>query len=101
MALIEDEKFRAHVERYAADEQAFFDEFAAAFTKLCALGTKCPDAKKAAEEAKCADQSAKFLDWCMHGSEREARNAAQTCDVLAVEANSGTILYSCVCPRFD
>eukprot|EP00041_Stephanoeca_diplocostata_P005945 m.71658 g.71658 ORF g.71658 m.71658 type:complete len:399 (+) comp16088_c0_seq1:100-1296(+) len=89
MALIEDDKFRVHVERYAKDEQAFFDEFAAAFSKLCALGTKCPDAKKAVDESKSVDKSAQFLDWCMHGSEREARNAAATCDVLAVESNSG------------
>jgi len=38
MALVWDRKFKPHVDRYAADEDAFFADFAAAFSKLLALG---------------------------------------------------------------
>src|SRR5690606_41139214 len=38
MALVKDKEFRKHVERYAADEKVFFDDFAAAFGKLLELG---------------------------------------------------------------
>jgi len=40
IALIQDPEFLKVVKEYAADEQLFFKEFAAAFGKLCALG--CP-----------------------------------------------------------
>jgi catalase (peroxidase I) len=38
LALLEDPKFRKHVERYAKDERAFEKDFAKAFSKLIALG---------------------------------------------------------------
>jgi cytochrome c peroxidase len=38
MSMIWDEEFRKHVRRYAADENAFFEDFAKAFGKLLALG---------------------------------------------------------------
>lgn len=38
MALLSDASFRAHVERYANDQIAFFDDFSAAFAKLSELG---------------------------------------------------------------
>ena len=48
LCLIQDESFKKYVEEYAADEQKFFDDFAAAFSKLLALGTPCdPKACKA------------------------------------------------------
>ena len=34
LALLEDPKFKVHVERYAKDQQAYFDDFAAAWVKL-------------------------------------------------------------------
>jgi cytochrome c peroxidase len=40
MALIEDPKFKTHVERYAKDGDAFEKDFAKAFSKLLALGVK-------------------------------------------------------------
>lgn len=38
LALIEDPKFRRYVELYAKDENVFFKDFAAAFSKLLELG---------------------------------------------------------------
>jgi cytochrome c peroxidase len=40
MALLCDPAFRTHLDRYAADTNNFSVEFAAAFGKLLALGTK-------------------------------------------------------------
>lgn len=40
MALIEDAAFRPWVERYAADKDAFFGDFAAVFAKLLELGVR-------------------------------------------------------------
>ena len=40
LALRTDDKFRVWAELYARDEQVFFDDFAAAYAKLIALG--CP-----------------------------------------------------------
>ena len=38
MALVEDEKFRPYVEKYANDEKLFFEDFAKAFQKLAEFG---------------------------------------------------------------
>ena len=38
IALIQDRKMKRYVEAYAADEKVFFNDFAAAFTKLMELG---------------------------------------------------------------
>jgi len=40
LSLIEDPKFRTHVERYAKDSAAFEKDFAKVFSKLLALGVK-------------------------------------------------------------
>ena len=40
VALLQDPAFKKHVEAYARDEALFFADFAAAFGKLLALGTK-------------------------------------------------------------
>jgi len=40
VALIQDPGFRKYVEIYAKDEQTFFNDFSAAFSKLMELGTK-------------------------------------------------------------
>ena len=39
LVLVQDPKFKTHVERYAADKALFFRDFAAAFQKLEELGT--------------------------------------------------------------
>jgi cytochrome c peroxidase len=38
MALIKDNKFKKHVERYARDSQVFFQEFSDVIVKLLELG---------------------------------------------------------------
>jgi len=43
MALKTDDGFRPYVEKYAADQQAFFDDYAASFQKLTELGVRVED----------------------------------------------------------
>jgi cytochrome c peroxidase len=43
--LIQDPEFRKHVEYYAKNEDAFFKDFAAAFSKLLSLGVTFPTTK--------------------------------------------------------
>lgn len=38
MALVKDKEFKKHVERYAKDDQAFFNEFRDVLVKLFELG---------------------------------------------------------------
>ena len=38
MALVQDKVFKKHVERYAADDQAFYKEFSDVLVKLFELG---------------------------------------------------------------
>ena len=40
LAFLHDQKFRPYVELYAKDEKVFFQDFAAAFSKLLELGVK-------------------------------------------------------------
>jgi cytochrome c peroxidase len=46
IALAQDSEFRKHVETYAKDESAFFNDFAAAFSKMLELGVPYPQQKK-------------------------------------------------------
>eukprot|EP00775_Hariotina_reticulata_P013829 gene13829-13948_t len=48
MALLWDRKFKKYVDLYAKDEEAFFKDFAAAFTKLIENGVNFPELKTAA-----------------------------------------------------
>lgn len=67
----------------------FFDDFAAAFAKLMANGTKDADpSAKVALTAKDADSKA-FRDDAMHGSEREVRRLAATADCNGIDIASG------------
>lgn len=47
MALLWDKGFRKYVDLYAKDEEKFFEDFAAAFSKLLELGVKFPESQKA------------------------------------------------------
>ncbi|MGI9457145.1 MAG: peroxidase family protein, partial [Aeoliella sp.] len=91
IALIEDDKFRKHVQRYAADEQVFFDEFAIAYGKLMMLG--CPvvcDPFADEDTLPAADQaSAEFREAAMHGSLGLMRRIAPKADVHQIELSSG------------
>lgn len=46
MVLVQDPAFRKIVEIYAKDENAFFSDFASAFSKLLELGVDYPSVKK-------------------------------------------------------
>lgn len=46
LALLHDPEFRKYVELYAKDEQAFFNDFSAAFSKLLELGVPFPAPQK-------------------------------------------------------
>ncbi|GMH35454.1 hypothetical protein BSKO_03322 [Bryopsis sp. KO-2023] len=48
MALLWDSKFKKHVYEYAKDEEKFFQDFAASFSKLLELGVQFPAEEKAA-----------------------------------------------------
>lgn len=92
MALIQDAAFLPFVQKYAADEQAFRDDFAVAFGKLISLG--CPaavqtDAPKQAQ-AHTAEQG--FRDLAMHGSVEQMTQAValnkSVLDINSVESAS-------------
>ena len=91
IALIEDATFRVDVERYAADQELFFKDFAAAYGKLMCLG--CPE--QCDPDVKAPDTSAKtkagedFREVAMHGSLGLMRRFAETADVHEVEPTSG------------
>jgi hypothetical protein len=68
MALLDDAAFLPWVQKYAADEDAFKEDFATAFAKLIALGCPAhvqPDA--VTEKAPHTPEKA-FRDLAMHGS---------------------------------
>lgn len=48
MWLLWDKKFKPYVQQYAKDEEAFFKDFAAAFSKLLELGVPFPEGSAAA-----------------------------------------------------
>lgn len=94
MALRTDDKFRVWAELYARDEQTFFDDFAAAYAKLIALG--CPASCDPATKAKRVELSPKqqaslsFREHAMHGSVLEMqKHRAAGADVQEREAQSG------------
>lgn len=45
MALVQDKSFRQYTEKYAKDEQAFFNDFSKAFAKLLELGVPAENFK--------------------------------------------------------
>ena len=81
VALIRDETFRRYVELYAKDQEAFFRDFADAYSRLLALGVPhcCPhmQAQKVGEMKR---KSAKFRESAMHGVV-EIKKLAEGADV--------------------
>lgn len=49
MSLIRDEKFRAVVEKYAADQDVFFEDFAEVLVKLFELGVPFQEGQRRME----------------------------------------------------
>lgn len=92
MALIQDEKFLAHVKAYANDEALFFKDFAEAFGALISKG--CPEhcvAKTTPVVPKKKGKTAEsaFRDLAMHGSlERMKEIYNESLDVNSVEPHS-------------
>ena len=90
LALIQDEKFLPFVQLYAKDQDAFFKDFSAAFSKLLSNG--CPAAvikstKAVEDDTELASKN--FREHCMHGSKEHAEKAvAKGANVHAVEAGS-------------
>lgn len=91
IALIEDPIFREHVERYAADQQVFFDEFSAAYGKLMCLGcpSECDATLEVLDTSEAAIASENFRESAMHGSLGLMRRYAKQGDVHALENYSG------------
>ena len=102
VSLLHDKAFRQYVELYARDEAAFFQDFADAFGRLIALGTRaqpsangCPFAALAvrgggAPAAPHARESAELREHAMHGSlELVQKYASLGGDVHSRETSSG------------
>lgn len=93
LCLRDDPKFKVWVEIYAANEQAWFADFSAAFARLISLNCPAsaqPDFKHPAP-AGAAKDNAHFRELCMHGSAKEAKELAKKkgVDTTEVEASSG------------
>jgi hypothetical protein len=91
IALLEDAKFRPHVEAYAKDQDLFFRDFAVAYAKLISLGCppQCDPNRAAAPQSERDQASAHFRELAMHGSVGPARAIAPKADVHQVEPTSG------------
>lgn len=95
IALIKDDKFKPWVEKYAADEKLFFDDFAAAYGKMLGNGTKPANAQATnSGEGDTMDNSvgasAEFREHAMHGSLEHVKRAKDAgADVNSLEASSG------------
>jgi len=91
MALVSDPAFRKWTELYARDEQAFFNDFSAAFAKLLALG--CPASVQptgvATPEKAVRERNAEFREQAMHGSLAAVSALADKVDANEREPGSG------------
>merc|ERR1711964_56663 len=89
IALKEDPEFRKTAELYAADQSAFFDDFAKAYGKLLSSG--CPEQCQpgCCKEDPVTDvevYSAEFREHAMHGSIEHCKTAVEKgADVHALE----------------
>ncbi len=91
IALIEDPEFRVHVERYAADQELFFKDFAAAYGKLMCQGCpeECDPNLEVLSDSEEAIAGEDFRESAMHGSLGLMRRFAEKADVHEVERHSG------------
>ncbi|QDZ18214.1 heme peroxidase [Chloropicon primus] len=96
IALIEDPAYKQHVELYAKDQEAFFQDFADAFSRLLSLGcpeAACPHLNKAASAQPAAPRdaaSAEFREAAMHGHAVDVlKKIAKDADVHDLEKSSG------------
>jgi hypothetical protein len=99
VAVVEDAAMKKFVEVYAADQNAFFNDFAKAYGKLLSLGCPAvcdPFRPQAAAGASAAtsesdERAARFREYAMHGSVYAARKVLKEggFDVNALEPTSG------------
>lgn len=92
MCLIEDPKFKEWVEKYAADQQLFFKDFAKVAGKLFSNGCPAPclPGYDAPEPSKLDVLSKTFREQCMHGAtERCHELKAQGAITNGVDSDSG------------
>jgi hypothetical protein len=89
MALIEDEAFLPWVKKYAADEKAFFHDFAESFGKLISLG--CPGHCQPGAVLSPAplDTNKAFRDLAMHGSVERMQACVTELCINSKEVHSG------------
>lgn len=88
MALRTDPEFAKTARLYADDEQAFFRDFSAAFSKLLALN--CPAACSDFSKETTPSASVSFRENAMHGSIEKVRQFKEAgADVHEVDASSG------------
>jgi catalase (peroxidase I) len=92
MALLTDPIFKQHVEKYANDEELFFDDFSDVFARLTSLG--CPfgneDVVKKKELNEMEQNTKDFREYAMHGSVDRMRDIYKTgaVDPFALELTS-------------
>eukprot|EP01006_Ploeotia_vitrea_P031379 TRINITY_DN63713_c0_g2_i1.p1 TRINITY_DN63713_c0_g2~~TRINITY_DN63713_c0_g2_i1.p1 ORF type:complete len:429 (+),score=248.20 TRINITY_DN63713_c0_g2_i1:159-1289(+) len=92
IALIKDDKFRPWVEKYAKDQDAWFKDFSAAYSRLLSLGcpAKCDPSRKEAKQSEQDELSAEFREHAMHGSVDAAKKClAAGADPKQLEGTSG------------
>jgi len=85
MALRTDPGFRVFAEMYAKDQDLFFKDFAAAFSKLLNLGVTPTKVQQTERDI----VSAEFREAAMHGSLSVVKAKSKHADVHAVEKSSG------------
>jgi len=83
IALIKDNKFKKYVEIYAENENIFFADFAAAYSKLLQNGV---DVKEPVNDDTKENE---FLLYCMHGSLDRVKEVLSMVDINVVEKFSG------------
>lgn len=86
ICLTTDPGFLPYVKEYAASQELFFQDFAAVFGKLIALGAK---QEATAKQSALDKASALFRKEAMHGATDAMKKAAKDADVHQVEASSG------------
>merc|ERR1711865_315013 len=86
VALKTDPEFLPWVQKYAKDQDLFFEDFDAAFSKLMCNGVahESREAGSATDEASYA-----FREACMHGYEEKLRKLSSVADVHSLEKSSG------------
>merc|ERR1719498_486424 len=87
LALKEDPAFAKVAREYADNQEVFFKDFAAAFSKLIHLG--CKNQPNTATPSEKEKAGLEFREYAMHGSTERMAQFAKTADVHEQEKESG------------